>query len=265
MPPHPPLPLLSAEAKKAFWDDGFVVVHNVIPQSVAVELRQRFEGLFRGDFESGVYPDEWHWREGISLPDAPREIVNGWKCDSLVSSVVRSPALGRLVADLMQWPAGTRLAQDDVLWKPPGAGGVGFHQDAAYISEQFRPEKGNCVTCWIALDDADDETGVVEYARGSHRWPQPGTVPAAAAATATLTSGAGSASTASVFHGQKDVHASVRQAAAARGITPDQLELITVPVPTGSCLLHHQDVWHGSRANVSSSRHRRALVAHLLR
>ena len=30
-------------------------------------------------YTAGVYPDEWHWREGISRHDAPREICNGWK------------------------------------------------------------------------------------------------------------------------------------------------------------------------------------------
>jgi len=33
----------------------------------------------------------------------------------------------------------------------------------------------------------------------------------------------------------------------------------------GSAVLHHQDVWHGSAANASSTRHRRALGIHLLR
>ena len=39
----------------------------------------------------------------------------------------------------------------------PGAGGVGYHQDSAYISDQFEPRDENSVTVWIALDDADQE------------------------------------------------------------------------------------------------------------
>lgn len=33
-------------------------------------------------------------------------------------------------------------------------------QPIRYISENFRPLENNSVTVWIALDDADEETGV---------------------------------------------------------------------------------------------------------
>lgn len=120
--------LLTPAVKKQFFADGFVRVDDVLSQDVVSALTERYDRLFRGDFETGIFPDEWHWREGLSLPDVTREIVNGWKCDSLVASVVRSPHIGRLVADLMCWEHGTRVGQDSVLWKPAGAGGVTFHQ-----------------------------------------------------------------------------------------------------------------------------------------
>jgi hypothetical protein len=31
---------------------------------------ERYSEMFGGNFDTGIYPDEWHWREGISLPDA---------------------------------------------------------------------------------------------------------------------------------------------------------------------------------------------------
>ena len=31
----------------------------------------------------GIYPDEWHWREGISKPEKFREIVNAWPLGEL--------------------------------------------------------------------------------------------------------------------------------------------------------------------------------------
>ena len=125
--------LLSQSQKQQFWEDGFVRVDNVLPPDLTVAVRDRFDRLFRGDFSTGVFPDEWHWREGISLPDATREIVNAWKTDHVVASVVLSPEIGRMVADLMGWRSGTRIGQDDALWKPPGAGGVAFHQDSVCV------------------------------------------------------------------------------------------------------------------------------------
>jgi len=35
-------------------------------------------------FVCQIYPDEWHWRPGLSLPGVTREICNGWKADSTV-------------------------------------------------------------------------------------------------------------------------------------------------------------------------------------
>eukprot|EP00117_Sycon_ciliatum_P045683 scpid75552/ scgid32804/ len=162
--------LLTPAEKNTFWQNGFVVLPSFLNMSVVDELRHVFPRLFAGQFSTGIYPDEWHWREGISLPSASREICNAWKADHSVRRVILSELIGRLIADLMNWSDGTRIAQDDVLWKPAGGTAVGFHQDSRYISEQFVPYENNSVTLWMALDDADSENGCVEYACGSHRW-----------------------------------------------------------------------------------------------
>ena len=75
----------------------------------------------------------------------------------------------------------------------------------------------------------------------------------------------GLASAGATFHGTHDLHASVYRAVAKLGVPADDVALATVAVPTGSCLIHHQDVWHGSRANVTTDRPRRALALHLLK
>jgi ectoine hydroxylase-related dioxygenase (phytanoyl-CoA dioxygenase family) len=83
----------------------------------------------------------------------------------------------------MNWNS-IRIAQDDVLWKPPDNNAaadnnktvVGYHQDSNYISEQFvvvgesSAEKSTAITVWMALDDVDPTTGSVEYVKGSHKW-----------------------------------------------------------------------------------------------
>ena len=114
-----------------------------------------------------------------------------------------------------------------------------------YISEQFRPVQENSVTVWIALDDADAETGVVEYARGSHLW--------ATREESVLESS---------FHGGEgaDFRASAR-AASPNG----ELDIVALTVPRGHAVLHHQDVWHGSAPNTSAVRARRAMGIHLVR
>jgi len=103
--------------------------------------------------------------------DVTREMCNTWKSDRLIASIILSEHLGQLVGNVMGWPS-VRIAQDDLIWKPPCQPKtvVGFHQDSAYISSQFEPYENNSVTVWIALDDADVETGCVEYVAGSHQW-----------------------------------------------------------------------------------------------
>ncbi|CAB9516666.1 Phytanoyl-CoA dioxygenase (PhyH) [Seminavis robusta] len=223
-------------------------------------LRASFARLFDGHYETGIYPDEIHWRKGISRETATREICNGWKADGCVADTVLSPQLGRLACALMEWSS-SRMGQDDVLHKPPQSGPVGFHQDGAYISDNFTPEQDNCLTMWIALDDADGENGALQYAPGSHLWTQQ---------PPSLTEPDekdNNMKTLSFHVGEgKDHIDSLRQAAAELGRDPLQAvaSVRTVPVSTGEMVVHLQNTWHGSGPNTSKDRQRRALVAHLL-
>lgn len=49
----------------------------VLDDATVQSLRSRLPHLFRGECDTGVYPDEMHWREGISKDDAPREVCGG--------------------------------------------------------------------------------------------------------------------------------------------------------------------------------------------
>ena len=136
--------LWTAAERASFQRDGFILKHNIISAADARALALHYEDLFADAFQPNI-PDEWHWREGISLPTAVREIVNGWKSSPAVARIALSPALGFAAADLLGWP-GSRLGQDDVLWKPAGSGGVGYHVDSAYISDQFQERDDSSVT-----------------------------------------------------------------------------------------------------------------------
>lgn len=75
----PRLAELDEAAIARFQANGFVIVERVLDEDRIAALRERFPKLFAGQFETGVYPDEWYWREGMSLPDVtfgkPRRIV----------------------------------------------------------------------------------------------------------------------------------------------------------------------------------------------
>jgi hypothetical protein len=227
---------LSDEQAACFADDGFVIVDRIIDPDLARRALDRYEDLFDGRFETGLYPDEWNWRSGQSPPDLTRQICNAWKSDREVARVVLRPDVGRACARLGGWP-GARLSQDNVLWKPPGGKALGFHQDSSYEQWAVPPD---WVSCWIALEDTTASQGTVEYVRGSHRWGHSGMI--------------------EQFHGPDDPHADLRVAAEAHGVEPD---IVPVEVPAGGGAFHAGWTWHGSQANRSSAP-RRSLVAHCM-
>jgi ectoine hydroxylase-related dioxygenase (phytanoyl-CoA dioxygenase family) len=159
---------------------------------------------------------------------------------------VLDQSIGRALAELAGWP-GARVIQDNMLWKPPGAGALGYHQDNAYLA-WYTPRE--MLSCWIALDDTSAEGGTVEFARGSHRW--------ARAEGPTGDRWARAEGPTGEFHGPKDYRAPLERAASAEGVAP---EIVPVEVPAGGGAFHHGWTWHGSGVN-RTQRDRRALVVH---
>src|SRR4030088_657544 len=47
-----------------FNADGFLILDRFLSAEEVALARTRFEPLFRGEFETGLYPDGWKWREG---------------------------------------------------------------------------------------------------------------------------------------------------------------------------------------------------------
>ena len=218
--------MLAATDRATFEADGFVTVDSLIDAELIDPLRERFERLFRGDFETGTAPDEVNWLQGSSDPTLARQICNGWKADRLIASVVLDDRLGEVVARLAGWP-GARIVQDNVIWKPPGARSLGFHRDNAYLSWYTPTEM---FSCWIALDDTTAAGGTMELARGSHRWPA-------------------GADVMGQFHAPDDFRAPVAAAAENLGV---ELDIAAVEVAAGGGAFHHGWAWHGSGPNRSA-------------
>jgi len=228
---------ISQTEQTAFDEQGFLVVDELLDESVVRQLHDRFSAVFAGEFETGVSPDEVNWQQGSGDPTVTRQICNGWKADELVASVVRSPRFARAAATLAGWP-GARLAQDNLLWKPPASRSLGFHRDNAYAT-WIRPQE--MLSCWIALDDVSAATGTIEFAAGSHQW-----------STENTPEGE--------FHAPSDYTATVRSAANAERV---DIDLQALEVPAGGGSFHHGWLWHGSGPN-SSQHDRRGLVLHCI-
>ncbi len=228
---------LSPQQVAQFHEDGFLILPKLIDAVTADRVAARFENLFHGKFETGLYPDEWNWQEGRDGADRTRQICNGWKSDYTVASLVLGGEIGRLCAQLAGWP-GARIAQDNVIWKPPGAKALGFHQDDSYTGWIV---PSHMTTCWIALDPTSAAGGTIEYVRGSHKWPVSPPI--------------------KQFHAPDDYRKEMCDAAAAVGLAAP--ELVPVEVPAGGCAFHDGRTWHGSDMN-RADKPRRSAVTHCM-
>ena len=230
--------LLTNDQIEQFKVDGFLVVDNLVDEKTIAQLHTRFDRLFQGDFETGIRPDEVNWQEHDSDPELTRQICNAWKSDHCVAATVLREDLGRALAELGGWP-GTRIVQDNILSKPPGARPLGYHQDNAYLA-WYTPRE--MLTCWIALDDTLEDSGTLEFVRGSHRWH-------------------GQQTPEGSFHDPPDYKRAMTTAAQQENLIP---EVIHVEIPRGGGSFHHGWTWHGSGVNRSHN-WRRALVLHGMR
>lgn len=228
---------LSDAQIKRFNDDGFLVIERLIGNGMVDKLRNCFEQLFRGEFETGITPDEVNWQQGTGDPTLTRQICNGWRANRTIASVVTRSDIGESIATLGGWP-GTRLMIDNVVWKPPGTRSILYHQDNAYLN-WYTPSE--LLSCWIALDDTAASGGTIEFVRGSHKWQY--------------------SAPEGEFHGPEDYRRYMEQAAKKEGVEP---EIVYVEVPKGGGSFHHGWTWHGSGEN-KSSRPRRSLVLHGMR
>lgn len=229
---------ITAQDRQDFARDGFIVKHNLLSAQQVEALRDQFPKLFRGEFDTGVYPDEWHWREGMSRDDVTRHMANLWKSDLTTARIALSEAIAQAAATLAGW-TGARMGQDTIWWKPPGAKAVAYHQDTSFM--RFL-DPAQTITCWIALDDTHRDAGTLEYAPGSHHWP--------------ITE------LPNVFAAEADHREPMRQAARAAGVEPPAP--FFVEIPAGSCTFHSGEAWHGSAANATRDQVRRSLGIHLL-
>ena len=157
---------LTEDLKKQFQEDGFLILENFLDHQLIPHLTEKFPKLFSGDFETGIEPDEWNWKQGRDPENVTRQICNAWKADNSIKDLVCHEVLGKACAELMNW-SGSRLLQDNVLWKPPGGKTLAYHQDAAY-DDWISPQ--TMMTCWMPLDHVSKEKGTLEYVKGSHLW-----------------------------------------------------------------------------------------------
>ena len=150
---------LSEEQIAEFHERGFVHLREFIPEDMLAELREGYDAATRG-----VY-DVDGWNQKIAAGDIlqlgmPNTHIPGWRGHEYLQRIVQTGK--QLLGDDIEYK------YDQVIYKPPGNEvELLWHQDAGY----GWPGKANyrSTTCWLALSEASEEMGSLQFMPCSHK------------------------------------------------------------------------------------------------
>lgn len=229
------------ETLRAFDDDGFVNAGPVLEPSEVEELRAELERyvdrLFRGasndvNFAArdGIHSFLVHYDLSKDRARSHFQMGGLWQVSDPFLKLVKNPRMAEIAAAL----ARARTMQvwcDTVQYKPPGHGApFHWHQDAPYHTSIIPAER--LIGAWVALDDADEESGCMWMVPGSHRWGvQEGHLMNLKPP------------------GEPDELVPARPPANAPQIASAWREPVPCRVKAGEVHFHHALMWHGSLAN----------------
>jgi ectoine hydroxylase-related dioxygenase (phytanoyl-CoA dioxygenase family) len=222
---------LSPEQLGFYAENGYVVVHEILPPDVLAAVREAISrAVGEAEFGSKGAANALYepGDNKTAVAHAPLRKLNALvPNDPFFHSVAASPAILDVVTQLTGNPRRIMLYSDQVFLKPAHCGSAKpLHQDNSYF--RVTPHSHG-VTCWIAVDDATEENGCMRYIPGSHKL---GLLP----------------------HKSLDpIH-----------LTPEAANLgreVPVPVPAGTAIFHHLLALHSSEANRSANS-RRAWALH---
>lgn len=224
-----PVREITEDEIQAYQNDGVVCLRGLVDADWIEFLRQAIDAniaepsrmaldLTRG--QGGKFANDtfiWHHRPAFKR------------------FVFESPA-GHATAKVMGSPH-VNILFDQMLVKEPGTGQrTLWHHDQPYW-----PIGGQQVcTLWLALDPVTNETGAVEYVKGSHRWGK--RFKAVAFADDGL---------------YKEDLPPVPDIDSMR----DELEFVQYELAPGDCTIHHGLTVHGAPGNSSSTTRRRAYIS----
>ncbi|MFC0181891.1 Phytanoyl-CoA dioxygenase (PhyH) [Pseudarcicella hirudinis] len=222
--------ILTEEQITSFKKDGFVSGIKIMSEEQVDKLNNellRLQSL--NEEEKGLF---YHYESNES--ENPDKVlfhaIGAWRITPGFHDLFWSPAYRMAAYQLLG--QSFRLFHDQLFCKPARHGGVvAWHQDYSYWT--FTKPMHH-LTCWIGLDDANEENGCLYFVPGSHKW---GLLP--------ITGLAGD------MNAVKEI------------LDKDQLisfeNKVANVLPKGYASFHHPLTMHGSYEN-SSARPRRAVV-----
>jgi len=154
-----------------FERDGFVHAGRVLEPSetaaLADELERYIDTLFRGR-DAGIQ-SPWFFTDVSREPTRNHfQITDLWRVSEPFRRLVENPTMAAIAARLAR-ASSLQVWSDTVQYKPPREGAAfEWHQDGPY--HKSTSPSSRLLAAWIALDDADEDSGCMWMVPGSHRW-----------------------------------------------------------------------------------------------
>lgn len=150
-----------------FRRDGFLSGFGLLNERQIDILREELEVIMSPHNRNDPRFYEFHLNESTDPRKRLFHALGAWRIRPGFHDLVFYQPMIRLAEVLLG--GSVRLWHDQVFVKPAHAGGiVAWHQDQSYWT---RTTPVAHLTCWIGLDDSDEENGCVHYIPGSHKWP----------------------------------------------------------------------------------------------
>ena len=224
-----------SDEQVAFFDEnGYLADITILDDSYVEMLCEDLERLMGPEFVGDPRFYEYHRNEATSGNAVLFHALGAWRLSIPFHDLIFHPAISKPASQLLNGPV--RLWHDQVFVKPENDGGiVAWHQDYSYWT---RTKPTAHLTCWIGLDDSNEENGCVHYIPGSHKWDLLPRTDLANHMDAVL--------------------------AVLSDEQRDQFKPVPMILKAGHASFHHPLMLHGSYAN-RSPRPRRAAVINLIR
>ena len=158
---------LSNEQLNFYHEHGFVSGVRLLDDAQVDTLCTELARLLDPDHPGHGLFYEYHGNESGSRDNVLFHALGAWRIEPGFHDLLWNPALLAPASQLIE--GAVRFWHDQLFCKPAHHGGVvAWHQDYSYWT---RTEPMQHLTCFIALDDCDEENGCLQYVPGSHRWP----------------------------------------------------------------------------------------------
>lgn len=157
---------LSNDQLKQFREQGFVAGIRLLDDHQIEVLRSELTEMMNPEHYGREFFYEYHSNESADPNTTLFHALGAWRVRPAFHDLLWNPAF--LMPAYQLFGCGFRMFHDQLFSKPAQHGGVvAWHQDYSYWT-WTKPM--NHLTCWIALDDADESNGCLHYVPGSHRW-----------------------------------------------------------------------------------------------